>query len=116
MTSIKIAFLLAAPLLLGIACITPTVENDLETLEAEEEIVAAGSKCSCNAPPDSTGKWSVDTQTCSNCSTSGDCSTATCFYKHSVSQAISRNVGCHFHHNSIVVVGEAEVGKYDAVE
>lgn len=95
------------------ACIVADEDaDDFEHVDSiEEEVVAASAArrgtCSCNPPPDNSGKWSVSSQSCSLCSTSGDCATAKCHYVHSV-HGETEQVGCQFSSGTAVDVGVAE--------
>ena len=99
MKSMKLALIVAASFVLGVACIAPADESDVDETEAldefTDELAAPGGKCSCNPAPDSSGRWSVSSQTCSACSESSDCATASCKYKHSVHGG-EKEVGCQF--------------------
>lgn len=65
-------------------------EDELESLTAKP----AG-RCVCNPPPDSTGSYVFKKETCSLCTNSADCATASCIYEHNVHGG-EKDVKCHF--------------------
>lgn len=84
-----------------------SVDNSEQELVAASDAAAAGT-CSCNPAPDSSGKWSVSSESCSRCSTSADCATAKCRYVHSV-HGETEEVGCRFSSGTAVDADSAPI-------
>jgi len=102
---------------------TMTVD-ELETIELEEldgseeqdsldrsDALAAPGTCSCNPAPDSSGNWAIGKENCSLCTDGASCSTAKCWYKHSVHGGL-KNVGCRYR-SGTTFIDSVEV---DAIE
>ena len=82
------------------------------------DIAAAPGTCACNPPPDSSGNWGRPKETCSACTNSADCATATCQYRHSAHGGLSKDVGCQFRSGRIFVdpIDDDEVDGLDMVK
>ena len=64
--------------------------------------MAASGSCECNPAPDSSGKWKVHKESCSTCTTSEDCASAKCWYKHDV-HGEKENTGCKFVSGTVAI-------------
>ena len=97
---------LALSLSLLAACmVAPGESEDIDEASSDLAATAPAGTCSCNPPPDSTGRWALDKESCSLCSNSSDCARAKCWYKHNVTGE-TENTGCHFSSGSAADIAE----------
>ena len=70
-------------------------EDEADELNSLTAIAKPAGRCVCNPAPDSTGRYVFESETCSLCSNSADCATASCIYKHRVHGGL-KEVKCQF--------------------